>query len=172
MQGSPSAEVGPGGRSGVERPAGGDPRRAYQPENRAAASGTQAEIAALRNDIRNLIHAHDYLAHLASVRSPVRHGWLKHIIKGLETDAHIQYKVHFWGSVYWLVNLPGVLVLYFFFPHLWVKIGILITLVYSVYANFATDYGGMSAAMASFSPAVPPEIPLERGTERNQEEEI
>jgi len=93
---------------------------------------------------------------------PVRHGWLKHIVKGLETDAHIQYKVHFWGSVYWLVNLPAVLLLYFFFPGLWVKIGILITLVYSVYANFATDYGGMSAAMASFSPVIPPEIPLEK----------
>jgi hypothetical protein len=36
-------------------------------------------------------------------------------------------------------------------------------LIYSIYANFATDYGAMSAAMAAFGDKLPPEIPLQAG---------
>jgi hypothetical protein len=42
-----------------------------------------------------------------------------------------------------------------------VKLGIFITLIYSIYANLATDYGDMSAAEAAFGEAQPPPIPLE-----------
>ena len=34
-------------------------------------------------------------------------------------------------------------------------------LIYSIYANLATDYGAMSAAEAAFEQPQPPPIPLE-----------
>jgi hypothetical protein len=92
----------------------------------------------------------------------VRHGWLRHVIKNLETDPHVQYKVHLYGAIYWLANFPMVTVLFFLEPALWLKLGIFITLVYSIYANLATDYGSMSAAMAAFGQSPLPEIPVEQ----------
>jgi hypothetical protein len=66
-----------------------------------------------------------------------------------------------WGAIYWLINFPLICCLFFFTPTLWVKLGIFITLIYSIYANLATDYGGMSAAEAAFGAPQPPPIPLE-----------
>jgi hypothetical protein len=109
------------------------------------------EISRLRADIRGL---------RASV-SPPRHGWLGLVVKDLETNPHTQYKVHLYGVVYWLANFPLVICLFFLLPALWLKLGIFITLMYSIYANFATDYGAMSAAMAAFGSDPPPVIPLE-----------
>lgn len=120
---------------------------ALRPHVAAAA----AEVAALR-------------AHVAAAAVPpavMRHGWLRHVVKDLETDPHVQYKVHLYGAIYWLVNIPAVVLLYLFAPGLWLKLGIFITLLYSIYANFATDYGGMSAAMASFGQSPLPELPVQ-----------
>ena len=109
----------------------------------------RAEVAALR-------------AHVAAHHPAVqRYGWLKHVISDLETNPRTQYKVHLYGSVYWLINFPLVAALFFLAPGLWLKLGVFITLVYSIYANFATDYGAMSAAMASFGQSPLPEIPAE-----------
>lgn len=87
--------------------------------------------------------------------APMRHGWLRFVIKDLETNPRSQYKVHLWGMWYWLANFPLVTCLFFLAPGLWLQLGIFITLIYSIYANFATDYGAMSAAMAAFD-ARPP----------------
>lgn len=120
---------------------------------------------------------HDVLAELTRLRHEVmrqgtllratvpqpaymRHGWMKHVVKDLETNPRTQYKVHLYGVIYWLINFPLVAALFFFTPTLWLKLGIFITLIYSIYANFATDYGAMSAAMAAFGQSTP-EIPLE-----------
>jgi hypothetical protein len=89
----------------------------------------------------------------------MRHGWLKFVVKDLETNPRTQYKVHFYGAIYWLINFPLVAALFFLAPTVWLKWGIFITLVYSIYANFATDYGAMSAAMAAFGQDPLPEIP-------------
>jgi hypothetical protein len=98
-----------------------------------------------------------------TVVAPVvmRHGWLKFWIKDLETNPRSQFKVHKWGVYYWLVNFPLITLLFFMAPGLWLKLGIFITLIYSIYANFATDYGSMSAAMAAYDMKVMPEIPGE-----------
>lgn len=106
----------------------------------------RAEIHALHNHVRN--------------QRVVRHGWLKFVIKDLETNPKTQYKVHLYGAVYWLINFPLVAALFFGAPNLWIKLGVFITLVYSIYANFATDYGAMSAAMASFGQTPLPELPV------------
>jgi hypothetical protein len=66
-----------------------------------------------------------------------------------------------WGAIYWLINFPLICALFFFTPALWLKLGIFITLIYSIYANLATDYGAMSAAEAAFGQPQPPPIPLE-----------
>ena len=92
----------------------------------------------------------------------VRHSWLKLIIRDLETNPHTQYKVHWWGVIYWLINFPLVTCLFLFAPGIWDEVGIFITLIYSIYANFATDYGAMSAAMAAYNGEHLPEIPLEQ----------
>src|SRR5580700_8180097 len=106
-----------------------------------------AEIRLLRADVARL--------HVAM------HSRMRLLFKDLSTNPHTQYKVHLWGAIYWLINFPLVCFLFFFTPALWVKLGIFITLVYSIYANLATDYGAMSAAEAAFGEQPPPPIPLE-----------
>lgn len=110
----------------------------------------RAEIAGLRTDVARL--------HAAQLRrASMRHGWLRHVISDLETNPRTQYKVHFYGVIYWLANFPLIVALFFGAPALWLKLGVFITLIYSIYANFATDYGAMSAAMAAFGePPLPP----------------
>lgn len=120
-------------------------KHALSPDAAAELHRLRAEVAAMRQ---------------AAARIRVRHGWLKFVVKDLETNPHTQYKVHLYGVIYWLINFPLVTALFFFEPKLWLKLGIFITLIYSIYANFATDYGSMSAAMAAFGPPAP-EIPLE-----------
>lgn len=116
----------------------------------------------LLNEVRALRHQQNQIvSHLACLRPPIRHGWLKILFKDLGTNPHTQYKVHLYGAIYWLINFPLVTLLFFFAPALWLKLGIFITLVYSIYANLATDYGSMSAAEAAFGSSPLPEIPLE-----------
>jgi hypothetical protein len=124
----------------------------------------KAELAS----VRTMIAQHQLetrIIHMRMLRmAPMRHGWLRYVVKDLETNPRTQYKVHFYGAIYWLANLPLVVLLFFLAPSLWLKLGVFITLVYSIYANFATDYGGMSAAMASFGDRPLPEIPAEPPT--------
>jgi hypothetical protein len=79
----------------------------------------------------------------------------------LESDPDTQYRVHRIGVIYWLINFPIVVWLFFWHRDFWEVVGIFITLVYSVYANLATDYGAMSSAMAAKGMQPPPEIPLQ-----------
>lgn len=103
---------------------------------------------------------HDLLAEIkklnarmdsAVLHRPVimRHGWLKVFFKDLESNPQTQANIHKWASVYWLANFPIILSLFFFAPHLWLALGLLVNTVYSLYANLATDYGALSAAQAS-----------------------
>jgi hypothetical protein len=112
-----------------------------------------AEVRQLRADVARL--------HAAHTAVHIQHGWMGLILKDLSTNPYTQYKVHMWGAIYWLVNFPLICCLFFFTPTLWLKLGIFITLIYSIYANLATDYGAMSAAEAAFGEPQPPPIPLE-----------
>jgi hypothetical protein len=75
---------------------------------------------------------------------------LYHLIRNdahkLEYDAHTQWKFHRSMSWYWLLNFPVVAVLFFGFPKVWVGVGLLLNTFYSLYANFATDYGAIPAS--------------------------
>jgi hypothetical protein len=88
-----------------------------------------------------------------------RNGFLRLAIRDLETNPHAQFGVHKWGMWYWVVNFPLVTALFFLEPSVWLKWGLYITLIYSIYANFATDYGAMSAAIAAFEDRSLPPIP-------------
>jgi hypothetical protein len=113
-----------------------------------------------------------YLQHIWSLEAEIRdlkisalrprHGFMRLFIRDLETNPHAQYSVHKYGMWYWVINFPAVTALFFLAPVVWLKWGLYITLIYSIYANFATDYGAMSAAMAAFKdrPPLPP-VPLE-----------
>ena len=113
-----------------------------------------AEVRQLRADVARL--------HAAHTAVHIRHGWMSMLFKDLSTNPYTQYKVHMWGAIYWLINFPLICCLFFFTPTLWLKLGIFITLIYSIYANLATDYGAMSAAEAAFGEPQPPPIPLDR----------
>ena len=113
----------------------------------------RAEVRAMRAEIAALHRVH------AGGRT--RHGWLKPLLRDLETNPRTQFKVHVIGAYFWLVTAIPILVLFFAFPDLWLSIGVLITLLYSLYANFATDYGAASAALAAMGRLPLPEIPTE-----------
>jgi hypothetical protein len=115
------------------------------------------EIELLIDEVRQL---RADVARLNAARR-VRHTWMRMIFKDLSTNPYTQYKVHKWGAIYWLINFPLICCLFFFTPTLWLRLGIFITLIYSIYSNLATDYGAMSAAEAAFGEPQPPPIPLE-----------
>jgi len=135
---------------------GGHPARRPELANTGAMTETEsliAEVRELRADVARL--------HAAHTAVHIRHGWMGLLLKDLSTNPYTQYKVHMWGAIYWLINFPLICCLFFFTPTLWIKLGIFITLIYSIYANLATDYGAMSAAEAAFGQPQPPPIPLE-----------
>ena len=124
----------------------------------------RSEIAGLREEITRL--QAEVRALQGGIRAlrmpPLQHGWLKLIWRDLKHNPHAQYRVHYVGMLYWLVNFPLVTLLFFSAPMVWLKWGLYITLIYSIYANFSTDFAGMSAAMAAFEdlPGMPgPEEP-------------
>jgi len=96
------------------------------------------------------------------VTQPHRHGWLKHIVRGLETDPHMQYKVHLRAVQVWLASMVAVALVFFLDRPLWISVSVFYLVLISLYANLATDYGSMSASMAAFAPGEQlPTIPLE-----------
>lgn len=132
---------------------------ALDESRRKAARHEQAE-----RDDRVLAQLHSLEAevrHLKVVALAPRNGLFRLFVRDLETNPHAQFKVHRWGLYYWLLNFPLVTLLFFAEPAVWLKWGIFITLIYSIYANAATDYGAMSAAMAAYEdrPGLPP-IPV------------
>lgn len=78
---------------------------------------------------------------------------LYHLLKNdahrLEYDPAVQWKFHRKMSWYWVLNFPVVFILFFFFPKIWVGVGLLLNTFYSLYANFATDYGAIPSSYAA-----------------------
>ena len=72
----------------------------------------------------------------------------KHDITELDENPHIQLKIHTVGFWYWTINFPLVTYLFFAQPDLWLRYGLFITLIYSIYANWTSDYTGMSSSQA------------------------
>lgn len=84
---------------------------------------------------------------------------LRKDVDRLDHDPHTQWWIHTVGFWFWTINFPLVAYLFFFQPRLWFKWGLFITLVYSVYANWSTDFGGMSAAESVIVSKKGPDVP-------------
>jgi len=69
-------------------------------------------------------------------------------VNQLDNNPNVQLKIHTVGFWYWTINFPIIAIMFFYFPHVWLKWGLFITLIYSIYANWTSDYTGMSSAQS------------------------
>jgi hypothetical protein len=67
----------------------------------------------------------------------------------LEHDPKAQYKFNRVSLIFWLVNMPLVIVLEVLFPSFWLKISVMYLIQASLWALVATHFGAMSAALAA-----------------------
>jgi hypothetical protein len=107
----------------------------------------------------------DALNHVA-VR---RHRWVKHIVKDFEYNPITQYKVHLVAMWVWTASMVTVVCLFTFANHFWQIVSVLYLVLISLYANWATDYGAMSAALAAQDQAPLPEVPLQQHVDPSDE---
>lgn len=91
---------------------------------------------------------------------PVHHGhrWLVKLIvkflKDAEDDAKTQIMVHKIMMRFWIVNFVVASLVFFLFPEIWATASIYYVVAISLYANFSTDYGAVSASQASLRAGV------------------
>lgn len=71
---------------------------------------------------------------------------LRNDIHHLEYDPRTQWRYHLIMTRYWVANFPVVIVLFFWFPHLWIAIALFLNTIYSLYANLATDFGAVPSS--------------------------
>lgn len=69
-------------------------------------------------------------------------------VQALDNDPRIQLKIHTVGFYYWTINFPIIAYMFFYQQHIWLTWGLFITLIYSIYANWTSDYTGMSSAQS------------------------
>ena len=117
-----------------------------------------AEIQALRAEVAELRATPPVKARVRVQKVP---GRVRVAVTALESDPMVQYRVHRWGAIYWLANFPVFIYLFFWQRSFWDTAGVFVILMYSLYANLATDYGAMSAALAAQGKPMLPELPLE-----------
>lgn len=67
----------------------------------------------------------------------------------LEHDADSQYKFNRVAALFWLCNMPLVVVLSVAFPKIWLQISVMYLIQASLWALVATHFGAMSAALAA-----------------------
>jgi hypothetical protein len=72
-------------------------------------------------------------------------------VNNIDTNPKLQNRIHTFGFWYWTINFPLITYLFFFQQDLWLKYGLFITLIYSIYANWTSDYTGMSASQSLVS---------------------
>jgi hypothetical protein len=71
---------------------------------------------------------------------------LSHFIDDIDSNPRVQLMIHRVGFWYWVLNFPIITYMFFCQQQLWSQYGLFITLIYSIYANFTSDYTGMSAS--------------------------
>lgn len=74
---------------------------------------------------------------------------LRELARKFEGDPRTQYAWHKWAMRFWLFNAVAVILMFIFLPDAWQKISVLYLVLVSLYANWATDFGAMSAAEAA-----------------------
>lgn len=79
----------------------------------------------------------------------MQHHFLKSLIHDFEEDPATQVKFHWIMMIFWMINALAGLLCLLLWPSEWVKIGVFYVFLLSIYANWDTDYGAVSAAQAS-----------------------
>lgn len=88
-----------------------------------------------------------YSTNVPSKAHPLSH-FLSRFVKNIDENPRIQLKIHTVGFWYWTINFPLITYLFFYMPDAWAKYGLFITLIYSIYANWTSDYTGMSSSQS------------------------
>ena len=80
----------------------------------------------------------------------MRHLWLARFepFRDLETNPATQYKVHTYAQRFWIANVPLYVGWFIISPQSFLVVGVLLTGVYSLYANWSTDNGAAASARA------------------------
>ena len=78
-----------------------------------------------------------------------RHGWVRVFVRDFEGNPATQYSVHKWMMRFWLFNAVAAVGVFTFVPGVWARVSVLYLVLVSLYANWATDFGSMSAAEAA-----------------------
>jgi hypothetical protein len=86
----------------------------------------------------------DYRLHV--VRQKPLYRLLSHFVDDIDSNPRMQLHIHRMGFYFWTANFPIITYLFFFQPVVWMNYGLFITLIYSIYANWTSDYTGMSAS--------------------------
>jgi hypothetical protein len=68
------------------------------------------------------------------------------LARRFEGDPRAQYAWHKWASRFWAANVPAVIAVFTFAPAVWAKVSVLYLVLVSLYANWATNFSGMSSA--------------------------
>lgn len=66
-----------------------------------------------------------------------------------QRDPEFQYRWHLVATYFWVVNFVVAIACFVFAQGFWQRISVLYLVLVSLYANFATDYGAVSAAEAA-----------------------
>lgn len=78
-----------------------------------------------------------------------QHHWARTLLHNFEQNPATQVKFHWFMMMFWIANAIVGTVVAILFPGTWVAIGVLYVFLLSIYANWDTDYGAVSAAQAS-----------------------
>ena len=76
-----------------------------------------AKLEELHAEIKALRHEQAVTRRIVSTAA-MRHHWARHLVSDLETNPRTQYKVHLYGVIYWLINFPAIVYLFFGQPNL------------------------------------------------------
>lgn len=78
------------------------------------------------------------------------HHWLVvRIAQHFNADPHFQYRLHLVATYLWLANMLTAVVVFVFAQGFWSRFSVLYLVLVSLYANFATDYDGVSSSEAA-----------------------
>jgi hypothetical protein len=69
-------------------------------------------------------------------------------VNELDNNPTVQLRIHTVGFWYWTINFPIITYLFLYDQSWWLKWGLFVTLIYSIYANWTSDYTGMSSAQS------------------------
>lgn len=70
-------------------------------------------------------------------------------LRKVEGDPATQYRLHRLAARFWMVNLVAVTAVYLLAPGVWRSASVLYLVWISLYSNWSTDAGAMSAADAA-----------------------